>query len=49
LEKDFLIEIVPVGGIPRIDTADLENLWAILADQIQKPLLILRRIQLPDL
>ena len=45
LKKDFLIQVVTVGRVPRINTADLENPWAIPVEQFQKPLFVWRRIQ----
>jgi len=36
LKQDFLIQVVPVGGVPGINTADLENLQPILIHQRNK-------------
>ena len=44
LKQDFLIQVVPVGGVPRINPADLENPGPIPVDQIPK-LLFVWRIQ----
>jgi hypothetical protein len=48
LKQDFLIQVVPVGGVPRINTADLENPGAIPVDQSQKLLFVWWRIQCPE-
>ncbi len=36
LKQDFLIQVVPVGGVPGINTPDLENLQPILIHQRNK-------------
>src|SRR6266542_2398620 len=48
LKQDFLIQVVPVGGVPRINTAHLENPGAVPVDQIQKLLFVWRWIQCPE-